>query len=107
MTAKFFLAAAFCAIPLGAFAQSPNTSPYWASRTDFPGTLIWQPIFAFAAAAGDLGYTTGLWELKKGNDQPSLGYGHYVTIWSKQRDGKWKIALDVGIENPEPWGAAA
>jgi ketosteroid isomerase-like protein len=146
MRAKNFLAAALCAIPLGAFAQPPNTSAareiaridgeysdlsvakgmpaasveyfaedgiafaptavtgkkYWASRTDFPGTLIWQPIFAFGAAAGDLGYTTGPWEPKKGNDQPSLGYGHYVTIWSKQRDGKWKIALDVGIENPEP-----
>jgi len=146
MRAKIFLAAAFCAIPLGAFARPPNTSAareiaridgeysnpsvakgmpaasveyfaedgiafaptavtgkkYWASRTDFPGTLIWQPIFAFAAAAGDLGYTTGPWELKRGNDQLSLGYGHYVTIWSKQRDGKWKIALDVGIENPEP-----
>jgi ketosteroid isomerase-like protein len=146
MTAKISLAAAICAVPLGAFAQSPDTSTareiaridneysavsvvkgmptasveyfaedgtafaptavngrtYWASRTNFPGTLIWQPIFAFAGAAGDLGFTTGPWELKKGNDQPSLGYGHYVTIWSKQRDGKWKIALDVGTENPEP-----
>ena len=146
MRAKIFLAAAFCAIPLGVFAQSPDTSAareiaridseysnlsvakgmpaasveyfaedgiafaptavngknFWASRTDFPGTLIWQPIFAFADAAGEMGFTTGPWELKKGNDQPSLGYGHYVTLWSKQRDGKWKIALDVGIENPEP-----
>jgi ketosteroid isomerase-like protein len=146
MRAKIFLAAAFCAIPLGASAQSPDTSAareiaridneystlsmakgmpaasveyfaadgiafaptavngkkFWTSRTDFPGTLIWQPIFAFAGAAGDLGFTTGPWELKKGNDQPSLGYGHYVTLWSKHRDGKWKIALDVGIENPEP-----
>ena len=146
MRAKTFLAAAFCAIPLTVFSQSPDTSAareiagidseysnlsvakgmpaasveyfaedgiafaptavngkkYWASRTNFPRTLIWQPIFAFTGAAGDLGVTTGPWELKKGNDQPSLGYGHYVTIWTKQGDGKWKIALDVGIENPEP-----
>jgi hypothetical protein len=79
-----------------------NGKKYWASRTNFPGTLMWQPIFAFAAAAADLGFTTGPWELKKGNDQPSLGYGHYVTIWAKQGDGKWKIALDVGTENAEP-----
>jgi ketosteroid isomerase-like protein len=146
MIARIFLAGVICAIPPGAFAQSPDTSAareiaridneysaisvakgmptasveyfaedgtafaptavngrkYWGSRTNFPGTLIWQPVFAFAAAGGDLGFTTGPWELKKGNDQPSLGYGHYVTIWSKQRDGKWKIALDVGTENPEP-----
>ena len=42
-----------------------NGKKYWAGRTDFPGTLIWQPIFAFAAGAADLGYTTGMWELKK------------------------------------------
>jgi ketosteroid isomerase-like protein len=32
----------------------------------------------------------------------SLGFGHYVTIWAKQRNGQWKIALDVGTENPQP-----
>jgi ketosteroid isomerase-like protein len=78
-----------------------NGKKYWASRSDFPGTLIWQPIFAFVSVAGELGYTTGVWELKKGNE-PSLGFGHYVTIWAKQRSEKWKIALDVGTDNPQP-----
>src|SRR6266699_727971 len=51
-----------------AFAPGPvEGKKYWAGRTNFPGTLIWQPIFAFAAGAADLGYTTGIWELKKGN----------------------------------------
>jgi ketosteroid isomerase-like protein len=79
-----------------------NGKKYWAGRTDFPGTLIWQPIFAFAAGAADLGYTTGMWELKKENEPLSLGFGHYVTVWAKQPNGKWKIALDVGTENPQP-----
>jgi ketosteroid isomerase-like protein len=52
--------------------------------------------------AADLGYTTGIWELKKGDEPRSLGFGHYVTIWAKQRNGQWKIALDVGTENPQP-----
>ena len=26
-----------------------NGKKYWAGRTDFPGLLIWQPIFAFVA----------------------------------------------------------
>ena len=76
-----------------------NGKKYWAGRTDFSGTLIWQPIFAFAAGAADLGYTTGIWELK---NPLSLAFGHYVTIWARQRDGQWKIALDVGTENPQP-----
>jgi ketosteroid isomerase-like protein len=87
----------------GAFAPGAvNGKKYWAARTNFPGTLIWQPIFAFAAGAADLGYTTGIWELKKGNEPLSLGFGHYVTIWARQRNGQWKIALDVGTENPQP-----
>ena len=79
-----------------------NGKKYWARRTDFPGLLIWQPIFASAAGAADLGYTTGMWELKKRNEPLSLGFGHYVTIWAKQPKDKWKIALDVGTENPQP-----
>ena len=43
-----------------------------------------------------------MWELKKRNETLSLGFGHYVTIWARQRDGGWKIALDVGTENPQP-----
>jgi ketosteroid isomerase-like protein len=83
-----------------AFAPAAvNGRKYWAGRTNFPGTLIWQPIFAFAAGAADLGYTTGIWELK---NPLSLAFGHYVTIWAKQRNGQWKIALDVGTENPQP-----
>jgi ketosteroid isomerase-like protein len=83
-----------------AFAPGPvDGKKYWAGRNNFPGTLIWQPIFAFAAGAADLGYTTGIWELK---NPLSLGFGHYVTIWAKQRNGQWKIALDVCTENPQP-----
>jgi ketosteroid isomerase-like protein len=86
-----------------AFAPSAvNGKKYWAGRTDFPGLLIWQPIFAFAAGAADLGYTTGIWELKKRNEPLSPGFGQYVTVWAKQPKGRWKIALDVGSENPQP-----
>ena len=79
-----------------------NGKKYWAGRTSFPGLLIWQPIFAFAAGAADLSYTTGIWELKKRNEPLSLGFGHYITVWAKDPKGKWKIALDVGTENPQP-----
>lgn len=86
-----------------AFAsKATNGQKYWSARKNFPGILIWQPIFAAASAAGDLGYTTGPWELKNQNESGSLGYGNYVTIWSKQPNSEWKIALDVGTENPQP-----
>jgi hypothetical protein len=59
--------------------------------------LSWEPEFADIAAAGDLGYTTGPWEVRRtAQDSPSA-FGHYVTLWRKQADGVWKAELDNGI----------
>jgi len=79
-----------------------NGKKYWASRKDFPGILIWQPSFAAAARAADLAYTTGPWELKKKDEEISLAYGHYVTVWKKQPGETWRIVLDVGIDHAQP-----
>ncbi|GAB3335010.1 hypothetical protein GCM10027299_43670 [Larkinella ripae] len=68
-----------------------------------PGKLTWQPVAADVSASGDLGYTTGPWETRPKTmaDKPS-GFGHYVTLWKKQADGNWRIALDIGISHPAP-----
>jgi ketosteroid isomerase-like protein len=41
--------------------------------------------------AGDLGYTYGTYALK--GDQASRGF--YVRVWTRGRDGVWRVALDV------------
>jgi hypothetical protein len=28
-------------------------------------------------------------------------FGHFVTLWQKNEDGVWKVALDVGIDHPQ------
>ena len=68
-----------------------------------PGKLTWQPVAADVSAAGDLGYTTGPWEWRPKSlaDKPT-GYGHYVSLWKKQADNNWKVALDIGISHPAP-----
>lgn len=84
-----------------AFApRAMNGKKFWGSQKEFPGTLMWQPVFSAASRSGDLGYTTGPWELKS-QTKPS-SFGNYVTIWRKDADKEWKIALDVGIDNPQP-----
>ncbi len=86
-----------------AFAPAPvNGKKYWSGRKEWAGTLMWQPIFAAAAFAGDLGYTTGPWELQKKNGAGSADFGNYVTIWRKRSGGQWKIALDLGTANSQP-----
>jgi ketosteroid isomerase-like protein len=55
------------------------------------------------AQAGDLGYTTGPYELR-GTDpkDADVGYGRFVTVWRRQPGGAWKVALDLGVPTPEP-----
>lgn len=64
--------------------------------------LIWRPVFADIAASGDFGYTTGPYELSFSREGvPQSRFGHYVTVWKKGKDGKWKVAIDKGIRHPE------
>lgn len=60
--------------------------------------LTWTPVGAGISTSGDLGYTYGNCEFRstgKGG-KPVVAYGKYNTIWRKQRDGAWKVVLDMG-----------
>ncbi len=80
-----------------------NAIDYLIQQNDSAFTLKWEPHFAEAAASGDLGYTYGVYEVHL-NAKDTTMYGTYVSIWKKQKDGKWKFVLDTGnegIENEE------
>ena len=69
----------------------------WSPFLDPSGPeLSWEP--KTVELSGELAYTTGSYELKTlGEDGTSVtGRGHYVTIWRRQADGTWKVALDIG-----------
>lgn len=82
-----------------------NGKEAWGKRPETGLDLIWEPTFAAIARSADFGYTTGpaKWRANK-KDEKFLGYGQFVSIWKKQKDGSWKVVLDCGIENPEPAG---
>lgn len=47
---------------------------------------------------GDTAYETGkyLYEyMEKGT--PGKDEGRYVTIWKRQKDGSWKLTMDMGV----------
>jgi ketosteroid isomerase-like protein len=77
-----------------------NGKEVWSKRQETGFDLIWEPTFAVMARSGDFGYDTGpaKWRAKK-TDEKFSGYGHFVSIWKKQKDDTWKVALDCGIEN--------
>jgi ketosteroid isomerase-like protein len=58
--------------------------------------LSWEPEFADIAKAGDLGYTTGPWEVRRTPQDAPAGYGHYVTMWRKQPmvNGRWNSTTE-------------
>jgi ketosteroid isomerase-like protein len=74
--------------------------PPWPEGT----TLTWTPIKAEMAASGDLGYTYGNYIYTAKNKEGKLvtSYGKYTSIWKKQKDGEWKVVVDVGNSSPDP-----
>lgn len=71
----------------------------WAKGFADPNwSITWAPLYAEAAQSADLGYTTGSFEIhdKSSEGTPVVRKGSYVTIWRKQPDGTWKVALDIG-----------
>ncbi|MFL6228558.1 MAG: YybH family protein [Pyrinomonadaceae bacterium] len=66
-----------------------------------PVTLNWFPVHGDIAGAGDLGYTTGPYVRTDNSPQKSPpDYGYYFSVWRKQADGAWKVALDLGVPVP-------
>ena len=49
---------------------------------------------------GDLGYTYGAYRFQ-GGDKASKMEGYYLTVWKKEREGEWKIALDLQTVLPK------
>jgi len=70
---------------------------YLIQQNDSSFTLKWEPKNGAVAASGELGYTYGLYVLRP-STKDTLIYGNYVSIWKKQKDGKWKFVLDSGNE---------
>jgi ketosteroid isomerase-like protein len=65
-------------------------------------SLTWEPLEAEVSGAGDFGYTHGTFESRfPGEDgEVSITTGKYLTVWRKQTDGSWKVADDIGNNDP-------
>ncbi len=78
-----------------AIAKSANWSPK-------SYRLTWTPTDAAMGPSGDMGYTWGHFEGRSqdANGNPVATSGRYITVWRKQADGSWKVALDAGADEP-------
>jgi ketosteroid isomerase-like protein len=69
-----------------------------------PDGLRWTPLHAEASADGTLGHTWGTWIYSGKNKagEAVTRTGRYLTVWRRQKDGRWKIAADIGNTDPPP-----
>jgi ketosteroid isomerase-like protein len=79
-----------------------NGKKFWRDAKEDPA-ITWRPIFASISRSGELGYTTGPSEYRKSRaaEKPD-GFGHFITVWRKDAKGVWRVALDVGVNHPQP-----
>jgi len=69
--------------------------------------LAWEPIFGEVSAAGDLGYDAGPFSLIDNTpEKRPPQYGFFFSVWKKQQDGSWKVALDYGISTTEAYAGS-
>ncbi len=77
-----------------------SKEPEWPAGT----SLTWTPIKVEMAASGDMGYTYGNFVYTTRNqDGKSViaRHGKYASIWKKQKDGAWKVVVDMGNSSPD------
>jgi ketosteroid isomerase-like protein len=68
-----------------------------------PGqALTWIPLSAWGSKGGDMGVTSGDWALRGKTPPTLLATGRYVTVWHKDKAGKWKGLIDIGETDPKP-----
>lgn len=68
--------------------------------------LSWIPSGAQMGPSNDMGFTWGHYEGRSTdkNGQPVLTSGRYMTVWKKQPDGNWKVAMDASANEPPEAG---
>ena len=78
-----------------------NGLEYWQNR-DFKGVITWEPVTAEIAGSSDLGYTVGNYQFHNtsAEDKPS-SFGSFVTLWKKQADNSWEVAIDMRVPHDE------
>jgi ketosteroid isomerase-like protein len=66
--------------------------------------LVWTPVDGDISSSGDLGYTYGTYEFhsKDKDGKAHVEHGKYTSIWKLQKDGSWKVVLDMGNASPPP-----
>jgi ketosteroid isomerase-like protein len=84
------------AVPARAWTEAQPSPPF---------KLFLRPAWAGIALSGDLGWTVDPYDLHPDGGE-EVHYGEYLTVWRKQKDGRWRFAANHGVHTPRPEGPA-
>ena len=78
------------------FTPDPQPGKATLQKRPVPQSVLnWWPTYADISRSGDLGWTTGPWEMKiPGKEEKA--YGTFSTVWRRQDDGTWRFVADLG-----------
>lgn len=68
---------------------------YVNSMNDSSFSVDWSPQAGDVSSSGDLGFTYGVYELRTDTERQT---GTYVTVWRRDKEGRWKYVLDAGTQ---------
>ena len=61
--------------------------------------LIWEPRYGDVSGSGELGYLTG--PVRNQVAGRPLRHQTYASLWKRQRNGTFRVILDVGVPTPQ------
>jgi len=80
-----------------------NGREAWKARPASAASLTWNPIRNDASSNGALAYSIRNSMFRpKGKDDTQIFYGHYISIWTRQVNGEYRLALDTAITHGKP-----
>ncbi len=83
------------------FRPHPVNGKQYTSRRPDPGIrLEWEPAAVGVARSADLGWTTGPYRVYGDEESTPPLSGHFVSLWARQPNRRWKVIVDLGTEDP-------
>ncbi len=74
----------------GAEAMAASWAPLLSGKG---ATIAWQPTGAGFVESAQVGYTVGRYQVTQADQVKT---GAYTTVWKRQADGSWRVAIDGG-----------
>ena len=59
-------------------------------------SFAWEPLYAEVAEGGRMAYSFGDWTIRIAATDSVQYRGRYLTVWTKQADGRWMVTSDIG-----------